>query len=342
MSLAPQRIAVICGGPAAEADVSRRTAAEVATALNSRGHEVRQFELDSMLPDALLRWQPALVFPALHGRIGEDGTIQGFLEILELPYVGSNVHGSATAMDKILAKQVFQRVGLPVAADLDSNRWSSDTAVATITAEITAALGPSVVLKPRNEGSALGVSRLHSRLALAEAVNAAHDFSAGWLVETFIEGAEATVGILDLEGTPAVCMPPIEIVTAPGEWYDFENRYAEGKSEHIMPARFGNAVNERLSAIALTAHRALGLRDLSRSDFIVAANGEPILLETNTMPGMTRTSLYPDGAQALGYTFPSLMEALCASALRRYAKRSASRAADAASPTPAVSGPGAT
>ncbi|MEM1433560.1 MAG: D-alanine--D-alanine ligase [Pseudomonadota bacterium] len=313
----PLRIAVISGGSSREAEVSRVSGQGVAAALRERGHAVTILELDQQLPTALLELAPDVVFPALHGAVGEDGTIQGFLEIVGLPYVGSNVHGSSTAMDKTLAKHVFRSAGLPVATELSFDRWPDDLDPASLATRLLDVLGDRLVIKPRTEGSALGVLRLHGAAAVAEALDAVQSWTGGWLAEPFVDGIEATVGVLDLAGRSAATMPPIEIVTAAGEWYDYTNRYAAGKSEHIIPARLPAAVNDRLQVVALAAHRALGLRDLSRSDFIVRPKGELVLLETNTMPGMTPTSLYPDGAQALGYRFPELLEALCTSALRR-------------------------
>ncbi|MEM9742260.1 MAG: D-alanine--D-alanine ligase [Pseudomonadota bacterium] len=317
-----RRVAVLCGGPGAEADVSRSSAQEVAEALSGTGARVERFEVDQTLTQNLLAWGPDLVFPALHGTLGEDGTIQGYLELLGLPYVGSGVRGSAAAMDKTLAKLIYRSHALPVADDRSFDGWPAGVNAEDLADELMRTLGPALVVKPRSEGSAVGVHRVRDRAALLDALEAARGWSNGWLVEPFIDGMEATVGVLDLHGREPQIMAPIEIVTAKDEWYDFDNRYAVGKSEHITPARLAPAILQSLQQVALAAHRALRLRDLSRSDFLVTADGRIALLETNTMPGMTPTSLYPDGARSLGFDFPSLMTALCQSALDRYEARS--------------------
>ena len=307
-------IAVLMGGPSAEAEVSRASAAEVAQALTEAGHTANLVELDATTAQALLSTAPDVVFPALHGPPGEDGTVQGFLEILGFPYVGAGVHGSAAAMDKSIAKAIFRRSGLPVADDMliDSG---TDSAVADKL--IRESLGDRVVIKPLSQGSALGVTLVANGGDLTEAITAALAFGSGVLVESYILGLEITVGVLDLEGAEAQALPVTEIRTASDEWYDYTNRYTKGKSEHIIPAPLEAKLNRRLQDIALAAHQSLDLEDLSRADFIVTDSDEIVLLEVNTLPGMTPTSLYPDGARAIGMDFPELMDALVRSALRR-------------------------
>lgn len=307
-------IAVLMGGPSPEAEVSRASANEVAHALTQAGHTANLVELDATTAQALLSASPDVVFPALHGPPGEDGTVQGFLEILGFPYVGAGVHGSAAAMDKSIAKAIFRRSGLPVADDMliDSG---TDSAVADKL--IRESLGDRVVIKPLSQGSALGVTLVANGGDLTEAITAALAFGSGVLVEAYILGLEITVGVLDLEGAEAQALPVTEIRTASDEWYDYTNRYTKGKSEHIIPATLEDKLNRRLQDIALAAHQSLDLEDLSRADFIVTDAGEIVLLEVNTLPGMTPTSLYPDGARAIGMDFPELMDALVRSALRR-------------------------
>jgi D-alanine-D-alanine ligase len=311
-------IAVLQGGPSAEADVSRVSGREVTAGLMRAGHRAEPVELDALTARRLLEQRPDVVFPALHGPPGEDGTVQGFLEILGLPYVGSDVHGSAVAMDKNIAKQVFRRAGLPVAPDvLIAAGADPKAAAATAHAE----LGERVVIKPLRQGSALGVTPVGRKAELGDAIGRALRFGHGVLVEPFVTGREITVGVLDLHGEVPRALPVIEIRTAADEWYDFENRYTQGKSEHLVPAPLPEAVSRRLGEIAVAAHRALGLRDLSRADFIVSDAGEIVLLEVNTLPGMTPTSLYPDAAAAVGMDFARLVDALVRSAHQRAADR---------------------
>ena len=306
-------IAVLQGGPSLEAEVSRVSAAGVADALRSGGHRVTLIELDRATAQRLEESRPDVVFPALHGPPGEDGTVQGLLEVLELPYVGSGVRGSAFAMDKSVAKAIFRRAGLPVAEDIliPGAMPAKDAA-----REIRAAFGTRVVIKPASLGSAIGVIRLANGGDLEQPLAGALQLGAA-LIEPFVAGREITVGVLDLHGEAAQAFPVIEIRTAPGEWYDSVNRYKTGGSEHLVPAPLKEPTTQRLQDVAVTAHQALGLRDLSRADFIVDYNDEITLLEVNSLPGMTPTSLYPDGARAHGLEFPALLEALVVSAVQR-------------------------
>ena len=306
-------VAVLQGGASLEAGVSRVSAAQVADALRSAGHRVTLIELNRDAARELERLRPDAVFPALHGPPGEDGTVQGLLEVLELPYVGGGVRGSALAMDKSVAKSVFRQAGLPVAQDILVPQAMPAGQAAD---GIRAAFGDRVVIKPTCLGSAIGVIRLPDGGELEQPLTRALKLGAV-LVEPFVTGREITVGVLDLHGKPARAFPVIEIRTAPGEWYDAENRYKAGGSEHLIPAPLPDAVTGRLKDIAVVAHRALGLRDLSRADFIVEENGAITLLEVNSLPGMTPTSLYPDGARATGLQFPALLDALVESAIER-------------------------
>lgn len=299
------RIAVINGGTSAEAEVSRSSARGVIAALKEHFDDVTGVELDDNLATSLADYNPDVVFPILHGPPGEDGTLQGFLEILGYRYVGSDVHGSAFAMDKIVAKQVFREAGLPVARQATVNRSEG---VATSVDSITDSLGEYVVVKPACQGSAIGVTLIDNANQLYEAVAAAFEYDDRLLVEERIDGREITVGVIDTDsGTDA--FPVIEITTPEGTWYDFEHRYTEGYSDHLMPADLPTEQSAALQQIAVSAHQALGCRDLSRADFVVRDN-EIYLLEVNTLPGMTPTSLYPDGARGYGLDFPALVKYL--------------------------------
>ena len=305
-------VAILAGGNSAEADVSRRSAAEVHKALAALGHSSSLIELDRHCAATLLRTQPDVVFPALHGPPGEDGTVQGLLEILGLPYVGSGVRGSALAMDKAVAKSVFRSHNLPVNAERIVSRNAD---LETSVSEIEQAFGNQVAIKPLNTGSALGVQLLPNGGDLYAALNAGLQFG-DCLVEPFIAGKEITVGVLHT-ATKLQAHPVIEIRTAADQWYDYENRYTPGQSEHIVPADLQPRVTAELQRIAVTAHSALGLRDLSRADFILDAADNITLLEVNTLPGMTPTSLYPDGAAALGLNFEELVDLLVRTAFAR-------------------------
>ncbi|MFQ5743457.1 MAG: D-alanine--D-alanine ligase [Acidobacteriota bacterium] len=294
-------IAVVCGGPSAEAEVSRTTGRCIAEALGERYENVALLELEEFVARGLGQALADVVFPAFHGPPGEDGTFQGYLEILRVPYVGCGVLASACAMDKVVAKQIFRARGLPVAGEMVCYR-SEGAAVAARRA--VEALGSDVVIKPSSQGSALGVL-FGEDLDLEEAIDQAFAFDERVLVEERIEGREITVAVLERNGVEA--LPVIEIRTPPGSWYDYEHRYTPGLSEHVIPAPLPESQVQRTRDVSVTAFEALGCRDLARADFVVPAEGEPVLLELNTMPGMTPTSLYPDAARAAGMSFEELV-----------------------------------
>mgnify|MGYP001029608980 FL=1 len=306
------RIAVLNGGDSAEASVSRSSARGVVKALKENYESVTSIELDTKIANSLADCKPDIVFPILHGPPGEDGTLQGFLEILGYQYVGSDVHSSAFAMDKIVAKEVFRSANLPVARQCVVTR---DQGLADAVAQITESLGDQVVVKPACQGSAIGITLINNANQLHDAVTAAFEFDHRLLVEERIDGKEITVGVIDTDkGTEP--FPVIEITTPEDSWYDFDHRYTEGWSEHIMPAELRDSQSTALQEIAVAAHQALGCRDLSRADFIVT-DTDIVLLEVNTLPGMTPTSLYPDGARGYGLDFPELVRYLVERAVGR-------------------------
>jgi D-alanine-D-alanine ligase len=306
-------IAVICGGPSAEAEVSRVSAAGVSEALKASFKQVHTVELDDQLAHLLLELNPDVVFPVLHGPPGEDGTVQGFLEILGLPYVGSDVHASANAMDKVISKQIFRRAGLPVIDDVVLLK--SDGVIEGVQ-RITGNLGDYVVVKPARQGSALGVHIIDSSNQLHEALEDAFQFDRQVLAEQRVDGKEITCGVLERNGR-VEAFPVIEVVTPVNSWYDYEHRYTKGFSEHIMPAELPEEQTRRIQQIAIGAHQSLGCRDLSRADFIISSDTEEYLLEVNNLPGMTPTSLYPDGARGIGLSFEELVVVLVGNALKR-------------------------
>ena len=309
------KVAVLAGGNSAEAEVSRSSAAGVAAALDGRGHDVTVVEVDERLIETLRTVAPEVVFPVLHGPPGEDGTIQGLLAMLGLPFVGSDVRGCAVSMDKHVAKALFRAAGLPVADDV---LVAPGTGVDSAAAQIAAAFGDphaGVVVKPLRQGSALGVTPVEAGEPLAAPLREALAFGDGVLVERFVAGREITVGVLDEHDREPLPLPVIEIVVGAGEWYDFVNRYTVGKSEHIIPPDLPETALRRVQDMALRAHRCLGLRDLSRADFVVG--DEVCLLEVNSLPGMTPTSLYPDACAAVGIDFGELTDRLVQSALDR-------------------------
>lgn len=294
-----RQILVLKGGRSAEREVSLNSGAQVAKALAEAGYDVT--ELDSARDDfieALISAEPDIVFVCLHGRYGEDGTVQGLLELLRIPYVGSGVLASALAMDKVMSKHMFAHAGLPTPG------YVVVGANETVDMEaITAALGEKTVVKPANEGSAIGVSVAHDLEELASAIETASGFDDKVLVEEFITGVEITVGVLGNEAP--ISLPTIELIPS-NEFLDYQAKYTPGMSQHIIPARISDEATARAGEIAIKAHKVLGCRGMSRADLIVAEGDRVLLLETNTIPGMTRVSLLPEAAAAHGLSLPDL------------------------------------
>ncbi len=332
MTTRPRRsVAVVQGGPSSEAEVSRKSASSVAKALAEAGHQVVRHELDAHLAEALRTGGYEVVFPIVHGAVGEDGSLQGLLEVLDLPYVGSGVLASALAMHKRTAKVLFAAAGLPVAKSVALVR-GRDAALAGAERAL-AELGERVVVKPCSNGSAIGVSRFDAGTTateLAKAVEAAFAVDETVLVERFAPGREVTCGVLEVaeEITNGLALPPTEIRAPSDAFYTYQARYAPGRSEHLCPAPLGDALVRRVQSVAVAAHEALGCRDLSRVDFVVrtpedgaGGEGEVTLLEVNTLPGFTDTSLFPEAAQIAGVPMPELCHRLVESALRRGAAR---------------------
>lgn len=313
-------VAVVQGGPSSEAEVSRASARSVARALGEAGHRAVRLELDAFLADSLRTGGYEVVFPVVHGAVGEDGSLQGLLEVLDLPYVGSGVLASALAMHKRTAKVLFAAAGLPVAEGIAAVRGADPAAEA---ARALGELGDRVVVKPCSNGSAIGVACFAegaSPAALADALVAAWEVDDVVLVERLAPGREVTCGVLELEGRGRFALPPTEIRAPKDAFYTYQARYAPGRSEHLCPAPLGDPLTRRVQEIAEAAHAALGCRDLSRVDFVVAEDGpaEPVtLLEVNTMPGFTDTSLFPEAAGVAGIPMPTLCGRLVEAAHRR-------------------------
>jgi len=293
-------IVVMLGGPSAEREISLLTGAAVAKALRSLGHAVR--EVDPVNPGWSLPPKTDVVFLALHGTYGEDGTVQDQLEKLGVPYTGCGPDASRIAFDKVLTKQRCLQAGVPTAKfavfDEPAASWPMGWK-------------PPVVLKPVRQGSSVGlqfVDRVENwHAALTEVLR----FDSQVLMEEKIVGRETTVGILD--GT---ALPVVEVRVKQGE-FDYKNKYTAGASEHFCPADFDSATTKRIQDAALGAFKAVGGRDYARVDVMVRANGEPVVLEVNTLPGMTELSLLPEAAKAAGMDYAQLCQCMIDLALRR-------------------------
>ncbi len=308
------KVAVIQGGPSTEAEVSRRSAKGVHEALIAAGHDAIRVELDSYLPEVLWSERFDVAFPVTHGRLGEDGSLQGLLEILNIPYVGSDVLATAVAYNKVVAKRAFVAAGLCVADEVVVRHGE---ALDEAACRVRAVLGRSVVVKPASEGSALGVTRVNETdedFVVVEALERALSFGGLALCETFLHGREITCAVLELsEHGGFRALPVTEIFSKAASWYDFQSRYASGGSVHVCPADLAPDIAKRVQEMACAAHRALGCRDLCRADFVVdpdAGARAVTVLEVNTLPGMTPTSLYPEACLAAGIRFDALCDAL--------------------------------
>lgn len=302
------RVAVLMGGRSAEREVSLNTGTQVAAALEQAGYEVVRVDAgDDDFVATLQQASPDVVFICLHGRYGEDGTMQGLLEILRIPYVGSGVLASALAMEKIMSKHFFAIAGVLTPAHVAIRRGEP-----VDSASVTAKLGPKTVVKPTNEGSAIGVTIAHTAEELPAAIEEAFVHDDSVMIEQFIEGVETTVGVLGNENLQA--LPTLEIVPE-HEFYDYESKYVPGMSKHIVPARITEQQREECEQLAIKAHEVLGCRGMSRTDMIITDDGEIYVLEINTIPGMTSTSLLPDAAAAAGIEFPDLCRRLVEFAL---------------------------
>jgi D-alanine-D-alanine ligase len=284
-------IVVMLGGPSAEREVSLRTGAAVAKALRSLGHEV--FELDPRTPDWHLPPQTSVVFLALHGTYGEDGTVQKQLDRLGVPYTGCDAEASRIAFDKVLTKESCLSAGVPTARFV---------AVKSPAAAFPADFSPPVVVKPVRQGSSVGLQFVESARDWPGALAAALKFDSEVLVEEKILGRETTVGILGGQ-----VLPVVEVRPKAGS-YDYRNKYTAGATEYFCPADFDAATTRRIQSAALGAFQAIGGRDYARVDVMVQADGSPMVLEVNTLPGMTETSLLPKAAAAAGVNYADLCQ----------------------------------
>ncbi len=312
--MAKLRLALIAGGKSAEREVSLKSGEQVYQALDKSRYDIRRYDPKDDL-ERLVREAPELdvALVIMHGRGGEDGTLQGLLELLELPYQGSGVLGSALGMNKELSKILYQQAGLKVPPALV---FSQEEAPAP--AEIEARLGLPVVVKPVNEGSSIGVTKAASREELEQGLRAAFAYDRRVLVEQFIPGREITGAVLGNDRLTA--LPLVEIIPAAQyAFFNYEAKYRPGASREVCPAPLDPELTTRAQACALAAHRALQCRGYSRTDMILA-DGDFYVLETNTIPGMTATSLFPQAAQAHGLSFPQLLDTLVDLALEGRAR----------------------
>jgi D-alanine-D-alanine ligase len=297
-------IAVLMGGLSSERPVSLKSGDACAAALEEHGYRVTRVDVGRDLPQRLQELRPDACFNALHGRWGEDGCVQGLLELLAIPYTHSGVLASSTAMNKHHAKMVFREAGVPVAESV---------AVSRAEAAKAHAIRPPYVIKPLDEGSSFGVYIVREDQSCPPQELSRSDWSLGetLMVERYVAGRELTCGVMG-SGSGATALGVIEIVPEGGAaFYDFDAKYAPGGSRHILPAQVSPNIYELIQKLAVKAHTALGCRGVSRADFRFddrpGGTGELVCLEVNTQPGMTATSLVPELAAHKGMPFSELV-----------------------------------
>ena len=307
------KIAVLRGGRSAEREVSLRSGAQVAKALSARGHDVTEVDLDPQTWDVLRDGDFECVFNALHGRLGEDGTVQGMLELLGLPYTGSGVLASALCMDKARAGRMMAAIGLHV-PEFEELEVKEGVA-ADVVERLVSRFGLPLVIKPVREGSTIGLTIARDDDAVASGLVLAARYDRRVLVQRFAGGTEVTVGVL---ATPEVqVLPTLEIVSE-NPVYDYDAKYTAGKSHHIIPARIPEPAQAAAADAAVMAFRELGCSAMARVDIIVDDQGTPWVLEVNTVPGLTELSLLPDAARAAGIAFDELCMRLVEHAVGRH------------------------
>ncbi len=291
-----KHVAVLLGGWSAEREVSLSSGGACADALERAGYRVTRIDVERDIAERLKSVAPDVCFNALHGRWGEDGAMQGLLECLGIPYTHSGVLASALAMNKTLTKRIVAGAGVPVAQGVEALRTD---------ALADHVMAPPYVAKPIAEGSSVGVVIVPSGANRPpQAIAAIPTLDDRIMIERFVPGRELTCGVIDSEATGIIDIVPAEGLA----FYDYEAKYAPGGSRHILPADLPDDVTRRIQGYALTAHKSLGCRGASRSDFRYdGATGEVVFLEINTQPGMTATSLVPELAAHRGMSFEALV-----------------------------------
>ena len=316
------KVAVLMGGKSAEREVSLMSGQGVLAALRARGVDAHAFDPAEQPMDELKRQGFARCFIALHGRYGEDGTVQGALELLGIPYTGAGVMASSMAIDKVMTKRVWLAEGLPTPRYvlLHRGQWGAEQLRNTV-----AALGLPLIVKPVREGSSLGVTKVTSEAQIASALADAAALDADILCEQFIAGDEVTCPVLGA-GAQARALPVIHIVAPEGQ-YDYQNKYFSDVTEYRVPCDLPPGEEATIQALVLKAYRVLGCRGWGRIDVMIdGATRQPYLLEINTSPGMTGHSLVPMAAQAAGTDYQTLCLQLLADAALDYAPAGEARA----------------
>lgn len=310
-----EKIAVLMGGRSLEREVSLKSGRRISDALKEKGYKVIQLDINENLVNNLLREHVELVYIALHGKYGEDGTVQELLEILGVPYTGPGVYSSIVGFDKVLSKEIFQIEGIPTPKFYALSSGSfKEMGASGVLGEVIKKIGLPIVVKPACQGSALGIKFVKTPEELPSALIGALSYDDKVLLEEYIKGKEVAVSIIG-NANPKP-LPVVEIVPKK-EFFDFESMYTMGMTDYFVPARISKELTEKVQNTAVKVHRILRCRDVSRVDMIIGEDDVPYVLELNTSPGMTETSLLPMAAKAAGMEFPDLVDKLVRLALER-------------------------
>lgn len=309
-------VCVLYGGRSLERDISLSTGHRVVRALEAKGYRVTPIDVDESLVRKLVELRPEAAFIAMHGKGGEDGTVQELLEILRIPYTGSGVLSSIRAMDKVLTKHILEADGIPTPPFYAFNDAAFREMGAKDTLDIIAQdLGLPVVVKPAAQGSAFGINFANEARDLPRAMVSALSFGRKVLLEKCVAGRELAVSVLELDGEPSV-LPIVEAKLRSGHaYYDFDSRYTAGETDFVVPAELDDAVADEVSRVALATYEALGCRGFGRVDIILDEQQTPWVLELNTIPGLTETSTLPMAAEAAGLSFDDLVATIMEMAL---------------------------
>ena len=303
------RVVVARGGRSLEREISLRSGHRAEHALRDLGFDVHSLDPNQALVSRLKELEPRFVFVAMHGRGGEDGTLQDLLEILRVPYTGSDVHTSALCMDKIVFKELLRQNGLPTPASHSFNVAAfSEFGAAETLPELMAELGLPLVVKPAGQGSSIGIKFLHEESEFPAVLLGAFNYDDRVLIEKHVAGRELAVTVLGPPDAPRA-LPIVELVAA-GGFYDFDAHYEPGVAELRVPAELGEATRRRVEEVATGAYSLMGCRDFARVDMVLDAGEEPQILEINTIPGLTETGPTPRAAAAAGMAFEDFVDAV--------------------------------
>ena len=306
-----KKIVVVMGGPSTEAEVSRRSGTAILEALKAKGYNAEGLELNpATFANDIKASGAEFVFNALHGKFGEDGIIQGTLEMMGIPYTGSGVMAAAVTMDKVATKRFFMAEGIPTPKAHTYFRYEFKKR--DLTGEILQEFSVPVVVKASSQGSSIGVVIVEKAEELEAALSEAFKYDREGLVEEFIKGRELTVAVWGNEEKQEA-LPIIEITTVTGR-YDYVTKYKVGASTHIIPAPLPEEVTKKVKEIAIRAFAVCGCSGMARVDFMLGEDNQPYAIEVNTIPGMTETSLVPDAGRAAGIEFPELCARILAMA----------------------------